>query len=127
LWWVLLCLFLLFPSLSLLPSLFLTITVLAETSASLSAGVIAGIVVAVLAALLILLALLLLLKKSDNLNLSSLPPEVRWWYERYYQKPNEWSMVGKYESDGRGRRETETGRREIGSAVKASEFLIFNF
>jgi hypothetical protein len=47
------------------------------------------------AALLLLLALYLLLRKSSNLDLSSLPAEVRWWYERYYQKSGEWTKVGK--------------------------------
>src|SRR5688500_14929515 len=57
-------------------------------------GLKVGIVVGILAAIALLLAILLLLM-NRKLDLSSLPADVRWFYERYQKSSSEWTKHGK--------------------------------
>eukprot|EP01127_Copromyxa_protea_P017077 TRINITY_DN516_c0_g1_i14.p1 TRINITY_DN516_c0_g1~~TRINITY_DN516_c0_g1_i14.p1 ORF type:complete len:998 (-),score=85.22 TRINITY_DN516_c0_g1_i14:65-3058(-) len=55
-------------------------------------GAIIGVVIGVVV-IFIVIAVIIYLRKS-YLNLSSLPPDVRWFYERYQASPSSWKKEG---------------------------------
>eukprot|EP01127_Copromyxa_protea_P008069 TRINITY_DN1844_c0_g1_i2.p1 TRINITY_DN1844_c0_g1~~TRINITY_DN1844_c0_g1_i2.p1 ORF type:complete len:1097 (-),score=164.76 TRINITY_DN1844_c0_g1_i2:50-3340(-) len=64
-----------------------------QLGGSMGAGGIVGIVVGLLALLIILLAVVWFLRNSKQIDLSSLPPDVRWFYEKYQQNPGSWEEM----------------------------------